>query len=304
MDLAPIIKEIGRGAKGAKPLSENLAAALFGQMLDGQVPDLELGAILLSLRIKGEAAEEIAGFKKAMDARTTHIEVPHGPRCVVLPSYNGARRQANLMPLVASLLARRGVPVLIQGHHDFAERSNPFELLARLGVEACANPAAAAEQLGKHGLACIQLEKLNPGLAKLLSLRQRLGLRNTAHTLAKLLDPCPGRSVRVLALTHPEYFDRMSEQLQREAGHALLMRGTEGEAYAHPRRRPRLLGFFAGKPVELFAREEGSDLLREAGESGKITANAALITAMLDGTLPVPQPILDQVAALEQLAHA
>jgi anthranilate phosphoribosyltransferase len=44
---------------------------------------------------------------------------------VVLPTYNGARRQANLMPLVAQLLVREGVPVLIQGRHDFDARSGP-----------------------------------------------------------------------------------------------------------------------------------------------------------------------------------
>ena len=44
-----------------------------------------------------------------MDARSAQVTVPDGPHCVVLPTYNGARRQANLMPLVAMLLARAGV---------------------------------------------------------------------------------------------------------------------------------------------------------------------------------------------------
>ena len=303
MDFAPIIKEIGRGAKGAKPLGEDAAEALFAHLLDDEVPDMELGAILLCMRVKGEAAEEIAGFKRAMDARTARIEVPSGPRCVLLPTYNGARKQANLMPLVARLLAQRGVPVLIQGRHDFDSRVSPFELLAALGIEAASRPEDAARELAQGGLACIRLESLNPGLAKLLSLRRRLGLRNSGHTLAKLLDPCPGRSVRVLALTHPEYFDRMTEQLRRESGYALLMRGTEGEAYAHPRRRPRLLGFFAGEARELFEREEG-DPTREPGEACGVTENAALVQAMLEGQQAIPQPILDQVDALEQLARA
>jgi anthranilate phosphoribosyltransferase len=303
MDFAPIIKEIGRGAKGAKPIGEDAAEALFGHLLDGEVPDMELGAILLCMRVKGEAADEIAGFKRAMDARTARVEVPPGPRCVLLPTYNGARKQANLMPLVARLLAQRGVPVLIQGRHDFDSRVSPFELLAALGIEAAPKPEDAARELAQGGLACIRLENLNPGLAKLLSLRRRLGLRNSGHTLAKLLDPCPGRSVRVLALTHPEYFDRMTEQLQRESGYALLMRGTEGEAYAHPRRRPRLLAFFAGEARELYEREEG-DPTREPGEGCAVVENAALIEAMLEGQQAVPQPILDQVDALEQLARA
>ena len=43
MKYGPIIKEIGRGAKGARDLDTAAAAALFGDILDGVVPELELG---------------------------------------------------------------------------------------------------------------------------------------------------------------------------------------------------------------------------------------------------------------------
>jgi anthranilate phosphoribosyltransferase len=110
------------------------AESLFGDMMDGRVPDLELGAIILSMRIKAESTDELLGFQQALDARCARLAVPAGPRLVVLPTYNGARRQPNLMPLVALLLARQGVPVLIQGRHDFETRVSPFELLAALDI--------------------------------------------------------------------------------------------------------------------------------------------------------------------------
>src|SRR6478736_1988643 len=106
MQFAPLIKEIGRGTKGARDMDSGQAEALFGAILDGEVPDMELGAILLSLRIKGESEAELLGFVRAMQARTAEVEVPAaGPRCVLLPTFNGARKQPNLMPLVARLLS-------------------------------------------------------------------------------------------------------------------------------------------------------------------------------------------------------
>lgn len=303
MQYAPIIKEIGRGAKGAKPMSEAQAETLFGDILNQRVPDLELGAILLSMRIKGEDANEIAGFKRAMDARTAQVAAPAGPRCVVLPTYNGARKQPNLMPLVAMLLAREGVPVLIQGRHDFESRVSPFELLAALGIAPAGSADEAGAQLAASKLACIAVAELCPGLDALLALRRRVGLRNSGHTLAKLLDPCRDRSVRVIAVTHPEYLERMAEQLDREHANAMLMRATEGEAYAHPRRRPRLLGYLDGAARVLFEQEDG-DPLREPGGDCNVADNAALIRAMLEGRTPAPQPILDQVSALALLARA
>ena len=52
LNLTHYIKEIGRGKDGARDMSEQEAYELFGAILDGGVPDLELGAILIALRVK------------------------------------------------------------------------------------------------------------------------------------------------------------------------------------------------------------------------------------------------------------
>lgn len=302
MDYASIIKEIGRGAKGARDMSREQAEALFGEILDGKVPDLELGAILIALRVKGEAPAELSGFMAALDARTRQIEVPPGPRCVLLPTYNGARKQPNLMPLVALLLAREGVPVLIQGRHDFESRISPFEVLGELGIEPESSLSAASERLASRRVACLRLDMLARGLDWLLGLRLTLGVRNSGHTLAKLLDPCRERSVRVVAVTHPPYLESMQALLQSESATALLMRGTEGEAYAAPRRRPRLMGIRKGHAETLFEAAEFDDA-HTSSVGCLARENAELIRSMLAGSIPVPQAILDQVEALRRLAH-
>lgn len=304
MNYASMIKEIGRGAKGSKPLATEDAEALFGDMLDGRVPDLELGAIIIALRIKSESLGELLGFKRAIDARCARIEVPDGPRCVVLPTYNGARRQANLMPLLALLLVRENVPVLIQGRHDFETRSSPFELLAQLGIHPAEDVDAAAGQLAAGRIACLALEHLLPGLDRLLALRLRFGVRGSAHTMAKLVDPSRDRSVRVVAVTHPEYLERMHDFLLADGGRAMLLRGTEGEAFANPRRRPRLEVFRdTSAEVAWPAEEGGSPPLAGLPDVPDIVGNAALIRAMLAGEVPIPQPILDQLTALVRLAN-
>jgi len=93
----------------------------------------------------------------------------------------------------------------------------------------------------------------------------------------------------------------MQALLESEHATALLMRGTEGESYAAPRRRPRLLGFSNGEGQELFPQSE----MESAGVEDlpcAITDNALLIRQMLAGKAPIPQSILDQVTALRQLA--
>ncbi len=116
MSYAAYIKEIGRGEQASRDLPYDEAKKLFGAMLDGGVPDLELGAILLSLRYKTESLSEVLGFCAALDERIEQLRPPRaGLKPIIIPSYNGARRQANLMPLLVMLLKRIGIPVLIHG---------------------------------------------------------------------------------------------------------------------------------------------------------------------------------------------
>jgi anthranilate phosphoribosyltransferase len=306
MDFPALIKEVGRGARGARDLDSATAEQLFGAMLDDRVPDMELGALLIALRIKGESLDETLGFVAAMQARTQTLSLPQGPRCVVLPSFNGARKQANLMPLVALLLAREGVPVLIHGRHDFDSRVSPFELLAALGLQPAASLAKAESALRTDRLAVLRLAQLNPGLDRLMALRPRLGVRNSGHSIAKLLDPAPGHSVRVVAVTHPEYLEGMGRVLPgltRADGRALLMRASEGEAYAHLRRRAHLVGFVNGEASPLHP-ADSADLDWPLSEACEAAANATLIQRMLAGEAEVPPRILEQLAALKLLAYS
>ena len=125
---------------------------------------------------------------------------------------------------------------------------------------------------------------------------------NSGHTLAKLIDPCIGRSVRVVAVTHPPYLVSMEALLVAEQGRALLMRGTEGEAYAAPRRQPRMLGLVDGRPQVMFEQAH-QDTFEEPEQGCSVTENAELITQMLAGQVAVLQSIANQVAALSELAQ-
>jgi anthranilate phosphoribosyltransferase len=73
MSFAHYIKEIGGGAAGDGDLSEHDAYQVFGAMLDGGMPELELGALLLALRLKSESLPELLGFDRALNARVFRL---------------------------------------------------------------------------------------------------------------------------------------------------------------------------------------------------------------------------------------
>ncbi|MDB5951254.1 MAG: DNA-binding protein YbiB [Massilia sp.] len=298
---ARFIKEIGRGKKGARSLSREDARALYAAMLDGRVSDLEMGAIVLAMRIKGESVDEIAGFLEAAEASFDLLPAPAGQYApVLIPSYNGARKMANLTPLLAMLLAREGVPVLVHGVTRDPGRVTSAEIFAELGLPlaACAADIEAAHALGHPSF--MPVEQLAPKMAYLLSLRRRLGVRNSTHTLVKILQPYQGPALRLVSYTHPEYLAMLGEYFTTAApagrGDAFLMRGTEGETVANANRANQIDWFQGGERTLLVQRDPPTDELAQLPPDRDAATTAAWIRRALDGDEPVPPSILEQVA--------
>jgi anthranilate phosphoribosyltransferase len=298
MSFAHYIREISRSAHSAGELSEHDARQLFGAMLDGGVPELELGAILMALRMKSEALPELLGFYDALNERLFRLSAPTGKaNPVVLPSYSGARLQPNLLPLLALLLQRFGVPVLMHGPLNSDGRTASVYILRELGIMPCASHAQGQEALDKSGLAFVPTAVLAPGLAELLSLRARLGVRSSAHSLARLIDPFTGESLRIVSVSQAPDLDIMREFLLATGARALLLRGTEGEPFADPGHRPRLEYFHDAAAHVLFEAEAGPvrmmPPLPQAVDAG---ATATWIRGVLAGETPVPLPLVNQLA--------
>ena len=298
MSYAAYIKEIGRGPHGARDLTQEDARQLYAAMLDGGVPDLELGAMILGFRLKGESLDEMLGFLSATDDRINLLDMPAGRvRPVVLPTYNGARKEANLTPLLALLLQRFGVPVLVHGLLEGFGRITTAHIFREMGIMPMASSTQAQAMLEARGLAFLPLTALCPGIHNLLTLRSRMGVRNSAHSLAKLLNPFRGEAVLVAPATHPEFLDLMRNMLVSRGQRALLLRGTEGEPFANPKRRPKLEYLHQGAVHVLFeAEHESLRTLPNLPDAADAANTAKWIRKVLDKQLPVPKPIANQIA--------
>jgi len=88
MPISHYLKIIARGAQGARHLSREHACDLFGQVLDGSISDLEVGAFCIAMRVKGETPEEMAGFLDAIHARLAPLPASTADSPVAAP---GAR---------------------------------------------------------------------------------------------------------------------------------------------------------------------------------------------------------------------
>jgi anthranilate phosphoribosyltransferase len=298
---APLIREIGRGKKGARDMSQADARAVYAAMLERRVSDLELGALLIGMRIKGESVAEIAGFLEAAEASFEPLSAPANTLApVLIPSYNGSRQLPNLTPLLALLLAREGVPVLVHGVTEDPGRVTTAEIFGALGFAALSDRAQASHALTQRIPVFMPISVLAPKIYQLLQLRRVLGLRNSTHTLVKIMQPFHQPALRLVSYTHPEYLPVLSDYFQRvedpARGDVFLMRGTEGETVANPKRANAVTWFSQGQSTELIERQAPNDVLPALPTSNDPHTTALWIQQALLGQQPIPVPILEQVA--------
>lgn len=303
MDYSAIIKEIGRGKNHARDLDPLQAQDLFSAMLNGTVPPLELGAILLALRMKGEAETEMQGFYQAIQRCLPHLVEPAGAYLpVVIPSYNGARKQPNLTPLLVLLLSRAGIPVLVHGVSQEPGRITTIEILNALGYLPSTDVANICWQT--HHPVIVPITRLLPALASLLDMRWRLGVRTSAHTLVKMLSPFRGSSLRIASVSHPAYIQRMAALFNREQARVLLLHGSEGEPYANPLRCPSIYLCQHGAMSTVVEREQWQpDADLDLPDGRDLAATVHWTEACLQGKQAIPASIQLQLVACIQAAR-
>jgi len=298
MSIARFIKQIAVDPDARRDLSESDAHDLFAAMLDGGVPDLELGACLCALRMRDGSATELLGFYRAVAERVYLLKPPAtAVRPLVFATYGGARQEPNLLPLLVLLLQRMGVPVLLHGTLEGGGCVASAYILRELGVLPGGSLAQAQKSLDEDLLAFVPTAVLCPGLANLLALRGRMGISNPAHRLVTLLDPIESGALRMVSAAQPLHLEQLETFLLATGFDALLMKSTEGEAFANPRQRPRIRFFRQGEAIVLFDEE----MLSARSALSQPTAVDAVATAAwvkqaMAGQVPIPHPLVNQLA--------
>ena len=230
---ARFVNILGRGKSLTRALTQDEAREAMGMILDGAVLPEQLGAFLMLLRVKEETGAEIAGFVEAARAR---FEWPaDAPVDLDWPSYAGKSRQANWYILAALLMAGSGKRVLVHGHDGHsAGRVFSTDALRALGLTPARDAQEAAAQLDSARFAYLPLTAICPKLATLLEMRPVLGLRSSANTVARALDPC-GAKASLIGVFHPGYVDIHRDAALALGGErALIFRGDGGEGERRP----------------------------------------------------------------------
>jgi anthranilate phosphoribosyltransferase len=292
MSYATLIRQIEAG----EGLGYVEARALGAALLDGGVPELETAAFLVAFNQHDPGLDAWLGLHAALAERLPVFAAPTGPfRTVVLPTYHGVRTHPHLTPLLALLLKSFGIPVLIHGVLEGGGGTAAAYVLRELGIMPCSTTAQVNAQLQADGIAFAPVALLSPGLAALLALRARLGIDGWVTRLVALADVLGAHSVRLTPVASDAEIAPTRAVLEALGGHALLLQGCEGEAFADPLLRPEMVLVQDGQGQRVYEAQSTLSATANLPERDA-RATGAWIGQVMREHLPLPLPIRNQLA--------
>jgi len=206
-------------------LSDLEAEELAIKIMNGDIPDVVVSAILIALRMKGEAPSEIIGFVRAMRRFANRINAEFaidtaGTGGDGLGTFNASTASAILTSIVH--------PVAKHGNRAVSGRSGSADVLEVLGYNISIEPLKAYELLKKTNFVFLFAPLYHPAMKRVAPIRRALGVRTIFNILGPLANP-GGTRRQVIGVFSKSFMPIIAEAISRlDYERVVLVHGEPG----------------------------------------------------------------------------
>lgn len=170
-------------------LSADEARHLMNSVMRGEVPDTLISGILTALRMKGETAEEIAGFAAAMRENAVHICPKREDLIDTCGTGGDGKDTFNISTATALVAASMGIPVAKHGNRAVSSKCGSADVLEALGVNINLSPEASARLIDEVGIGFLFAPYFHPAMKHAARARRQLGIRTVFNLIGPLTNP-------------------------------------------------------------------------------------------------------------------
>jgi anthranilate phosphoribosyltransferase len=213
--------------RGAEVPADVLGAA-FKAICAGQASEVEVTALLVALRTKGETVTEIVAAARAL--REAAVTAPCAGAATVDTCGTGGdgADTFNISTTAAFVVAGCGVSVAKHGNRAASSRSGSIDVLEALGVRVELDVEVAAKVLEEVGIAPFFARRAHPAMRHVAPVRAALGVRTMMNCMGPLLNPLGVRH-QLIGVYAEELVRPMAEALAAlGASRALVVHGSDG----------------------------------------------------------------------------
>lgn len=173
-------------------LSQSEAADAMRDIVEGLATPAQIAALIVALRMKGESAEEIAGFAQVMREYATRVDA--GDDVVDLVGTGGdGSRTFNISTISAIVVASLGGKVAKHGNRGITSSCGAADLLEALGIAIDLPPEGVAQSVRQCGFGFMFAPLYHPAMRHAVAPRREIGVRTVFNLLGPITNPAGAR---------------------------------------------------------------------------------------------------------------
>jgi anthranilate phosphoribosyltransferase len=162
---------------------------LFDAVIRGEVSDVEIAALLVALKLRGETAEEIAGAAQALREGAREFPRPDYRFADIVGTGGDGASTINISTAATFVAAEAGLPVAKHGNRAASSRCGAADLLECFGVKLDMEPATARRLLDGIGVTFLFAPHYHKGIRHAMPVRKALATRTVFNLLGPLVNP-------------------------------------------------------------------------------------------------------------------
>jgi len=236
-------------AISGQSLSEAQIRSVFDEILDDGAPAPLVAGLLVALRIKGEAAQEVAGGVRALLARARPLDLGEGQLLDTAGTGGDGKGTFNISTGAALIAAAAGVRVAKSGNRAASGKVGAADVLENLGVRIELDSAGLRRCLDRAGICFLFAPYYHPAVARVAALRRELGIRTLFNLMGPLANPArPSR--KLLGVAEPALARTMASAMaELGAAHAMVVHSEDGMDEISASAPTRIFEVRAGCPM-------------------------------------------------------
>lgn len=283
-------------------LSYAQAKTLFDQIMQGNMSDIELSALLISLKMKGEISDEIAGAAASMRENAVAFITNKTQLADSCGTGGDGSNTINISTTSAVVAAAAGVNMVKHGNRSVSSNSGSADLLKALGINIDMTPTQAAKCLEHTNFTFLFAPHYHSGVRHAMNVRTTLKTRTIFNILGPLANPA-APDVQLLGVYDESLCLPMAQTLHTlGTKRAMIVHGsgTDEIALHGP---TQVVELDNGKITQYTLNPSDFDLANYsleqlAGEGPQYNANASLAILQGKGSKAHNAAIIVNVAAL------
>lgn len=187
------MRQIVRQLTERHDLTRAEAAYAMRAIMEGGATHAQIAAFLVALKMKGERADELAGFVDVMREKSLPVRLDD-PDAVDLCGTGGdGSNTFNISTVASFVVAGAGVTVAKHGNRSVSSACGSADLLQALGVNIDIPPANVEACINSIGIGFLFAPMFHPAMRYAAVPRSELGMKTCFNMLGPLTNPAQVR---------------------------------------------------------------------------------------------------------------